>query len=108
MSSGAAPPQKPVKIPSHLRHGSSYVYRHYKCRCRRCQNWRRKYDRKRDHATRHGDRERQKSTRSKWYVCVSQWGVTHAEHEYNRIRNCVRCGAGQATEEFWERKWQGS
>lgn len=101
MSSGAAPPQPPVKIPSHLRHGSSYVYRRYRCRCRRCQTWRRRYDREVYAAKR-------RKNPGGWYACLGSWGVTHAEHEYDHAGTCVRCGANRTTEEFWERKWQGT
>lgn len=99
------PARKPVEIPDHLRHGSSYVYRHYKCRCRRCQDWRRGYDRERDQASRRGYWEpRKRGGNQNWYVCAES-GVRFRSHDY-LAGQCLRCDARQAVEEFWERKWE--
>ena len=102
------PAQKPVPIPEHLRHGSSYVYRYYKCRCGRCQDWRRGYDRERDQASRRGiwEPRRGDGGRNPWYVCAEN-GRRYRKHDY-RAGVCLRCDAVQAVEEFWERKWEES
>lgn len=103
------PPGEPVPLPPHLNHGESYVYRHYKCRCTKCQKWRRDYDQKRrDKTTRRGKWGGKRSPHSGWYVCANQWAVTFAEHAYNWRGACTRCGRDRQTEEFWERKWQES
>lgn len=102
---GRLEPQEPVWIPNHLKHGTSYVHRHYKCRCGLCQEWRRAYDRQRDQASRRKpDRRLQWGG---WYVCVI-WGEARGEHEYDGGQRCIRCGADRRTEEFWEAKWQES
>lgn len=33
--------------PANLKHGGSTAYNHYRCRCEKCVEWRRKYDRDR-------------------------------------------------------------
>lgn len=105
---GRAPAQPPVAIPVNLRHGTSYVYRYYRCRCRRCQSWRRTYDRARYRAQNPVPRRRYagRLQRGGWYVCLV-WGEARGHHLYE-VGRCVRCGADQATEDYWERKWQDS
>lgn len=105
---GRKPPQEPVDIPEHLSHGTSYVHRHYRCRCEECQEWRRSYDRNRDSSSRRGIWEpldRRWPTRRPWYVCARD-GRRHANHRY-MAGQCVRCDAEQGIEELWERKWRG-
>lgn len=47
------PPQAPVELPEHLRHGTSTSYcKPYRCRCDPCQEWRRAYDREYDRVRR--------------------------------------------------------
>lgn len=108
MTSGRKPPQQAVDIPDHLRHGTSYVHRHYKCRCRRCQNWRRRYDQTRDQVRRHGAPQKRKRLQNGgWYVCVI-WGEARGEHEYGSGNVCIRCSADRATEEHWEERWRST
>lgn len=98
-------PQEPVAIPGHLGHGSSYVYRAYECRCELCLEWFRSYHRNRDQALRAGLWKPRKRGPVSWYVCCDDWGVTYGQHEYEHDL-CIRCGAEEATEEFWEKKWK--
>jgi hypothetical protein len=108
MSTRRSKPQPPVVIPERLHHGSSYVYRWYKCRCRRCLAWRREYDSKRPgRDVRSGLAKARREGRAGggWYVCVDLWPHRWGTHDYeNGI--CVRCQASQAVEEHWESKWQ--
>lgn len=99
------PPQPPVDIPGHLRHGTSYVYRWYRCRCRKCQDWRRGYDRARDHASRRGAPEKPKQGGDRyWYVCARN-GRRFYRHDY-LAGQCLRCDAKQSEEEYWDQQWK--
>ena len=100
------PPQPPVELPDGVFHGTSFAHRWFKCRCIECQAWRREYDKDRKRDIRDGKRIVRKQ--GKWYVCITRWGQTFGEHEYNWNGRCIRCGADRETEEFWERKWQES
>ena len=101
------PPEEPKEIPDHLRHGSSVVYRVYKCRCARCRQWHRCYQRdyKRDYAQ--GIRRRphgRLTGQGGWYVCLDGFGDKFRLHLYENDR-CIRCGADRAEEELWEERW---
>lgn len=99
----ALPAQPAVDIPDNLSHGTSYVHRYYKCRCGRCQSWRREYDQARPKKGRRRDLRK-----ARWYVCLGLYGITYEHHEYNRFGVCVRCGARKAVEDHWEKLWQNS
>lgn len=103
----AHPPQPPVEIPDHLKHGTSYVHRHYGCRCAECQSWRREYDQARPKKRRRGKPTRD-LRKGYWYVCLGRYGVTYEEHEYTRTGICVRCGAHKGVEDYWEAQWNAS
>lgn len=100
------PAQPPLDLPAHIKHGTLHAHRYYKCRCWPCLYRHRRYDQERNQSIRRGTWRRPNSSR--WYVCVSSFGVTHAEHLYNRPGQCIRCGADRKTEELWEEKWKGS
>ena len=70
MTAGALPhpPQRPVKLPAGVRHGTWRAHRKLKCRCKRCQEYSRNIDRNRPPRGKNKPRELREPDTG-WYVC---------------------------------------
>ena len=105
-------PERYVRLPAGVLHGTPGAHGYHRCRCPECRAWRREYDaeymaRKRESAPTPRRGRPREIDAGRWYVCYADY-LTYETHDFTSGPTCRRCGALEAEEEYWESKWVGS